>query len=219
MNQVKKLLRENNARESALTPEARKKMTDVVVYLRGQDLSMLAQEEIRRDIQEMVLAAQERGETMDQVVGGDYQAFCDEIVAAVPRRSRKSRFLSTVGDLLPALSVLLGIWTVNRVVHALLAGSSPLYLAMTKGEAVSLAAILILGAGMVEWICRSALKDGEKKQNMLLLWLLVVGVLAAILLPTLFWKQTLCTVFLPVAVVVTCLPALLSWGLSRRKEG
>lgn len=70
MNQVKKLLRENNARESALTPEARKKMTDVVVYLRGQDLSMLAQEEIRRDIQEMVLAAQERGETMDQVVGG-----------------------------------------------------------------------------------------------------------------------------------------------------
>ena len=59
--QVKALLRENNRREKELSPEAREKMTDMVVYLRGQDLSELTQEEIRRDVQEMVLAAEARG--------------------------------------------------------------------------------------------------------------------------------------------------------------
>ena len=41
---VRKLLRQNNAREKALSPESQAGMTDVVVYLRGQDLSRLAQE-------------------------------------------------------------------------------------------------------------------------------------------------------------------------------
>ena len=41
--QVKALLRENNRREKELSPEAREKMTDIVVYLRGQDLSELTQ--------------------------------------------------------------------------------------------------------------------------------------------------------------------------------
>ena len=54
---VRKLLRQNNAREKALSPESQAGMTDVVVYLRGQDLSRLAQEEIRRE----VIALQDMG--------------------------------------------------------------------------------------------------------------------------------------------------------------
>ena len=83
---VRTLRQENNARERALSRESQREMTDVVVYLRGQDLSPLDQEEIRRDILEMVWEAEARGETMAQVVGQDYRTFCQEIVAAVPRR-------------------------------------------------------------------------------------------------------------------------------------
>ena len=75
-------------------------MTDVVVYLRGQDLSRLAQEEIRRDILEMVLAGEARGQTMQQVIGLDYRTFCDEIVAAVPG-GPGVRMLSAVDDMPP----------------------------------------------------------------------------------------------------------------------
>ncbi|MFR1233994.1 MAG: DUF1048 domain-containing protein [Evtepia gabavorous] len=81
---VRTLRQENNARERALSRESQREMTDVVVYLRGQDLSPLDQEEIRRDILEMVWEAEARGETMAQVVGQDYRTFCQEIVAAVP---------------------------------------------------------------------------------------------------------------------------------------
>lgn len=111
---VRTLRQENNARERALSRESQREMTDVVVYLRGQDLSPLDQEEIRRDILDMVWEAEARGETMAQVVGQDYRTFCQAIVAAVPRRSRRVRMAAAVEELLPALSVLLGIWLVKR---------------------------------------------------------------------------------------------------------
>jgi len=125
---VRKLLRQNNAREKALSPESQAGMTDVVVYLRGQDLSRLAQEEIRRDILEMVLAGEARGQTMQQVIGLDYRTFCDEIVAAVPRRPRGVRMLSAVDDMLPAVTLLLAIWTAQKILSALLTGQPVLWL-------------------------------------------------------------------------------------------
>ncbi len=219
--QAKALRRENNNREQELSPAARQGMTDVVVYLRSQDLSQLAQEEIRQDIQEMILEGEKRGETMEQVIGEDYRAFCDEIVAAVPRRPRLVRFLGIFGDLLPALSVLMGIWVVNKVVHTLLAGNSPLHLTLTVGEMISMVVILAAGIGAVEWICRTALdKPRQEKKGTLFLraWLVLACVAAGILLPTVFWKKILCTLWLPVALVVACLPVLLSLLLSRRRD-
>lgn len=130
---VRTLRQENNARERALSRESQREMTDVVVYLRGQDLSPLDQEEIRRDILEMVWEAEARGETMAQVVGQDYRTFCQEIVAAVPRRSRRVRMAAAVEELLPALSVLLGIWLVKKVVEALLRGEAVMHLTLTLG--------------------------------------------------------------------------------------
>lgn len=44
---VRTLRQENNARERALSRESQREMADVVVYLRGQDLSPLDQEERR----------------------------------------------------------------------------------------------------------------------------------------------------------------------------
>ena len=130
---VRKLLRQNNAREKALSPESQAGMTDVVVYLRGQDLSRLAQEEIRRDILEMVLAGEARGQTMQQVIGLDYRTFCDEIVAAVPRRPRWVRMLSAVDDILPAITLLLALWTAQKILSALLTGQPVLWLTLTVG--------------------------------------------------------------------------------------
>ena len=89
---TKRLLEENNCREKALSQESQAVMTDLVVYLRGQNISMYHQEEVRWDIQEMVLEAENRGETIAQVIGEDYQTFCDEIVAALPPRTWKGGF-------------------------------------------------------------------------------------------------------------------------------
>ena len=190
--QVKQLLRQNNAREKALSPEGQAGMTDVVVYLRGQDLSRLAQEEIRRDILDMVLAGEARGQTMQQVIGLDYRTFCDEIVAAVPRRPRGVRMLSAVDDILPAITLLLALWTAQKILSALLAGESVLWLTLTVGEGISLA-----------------------------LWkvfLLALVVFALLFLPRVILPQPLVTLWMPAAVVVTLLPLGVSALLDRRTD-
>ena len=213
---VRKLLRQNNAREKALSPESQAGMTDVVVYLRGQDLSRLAQEEIRRDILEMVLAGEARGQTMQQVIGLDYRTFCDEIVAAVPRRPRGVRMLSAVDDMLPAVTLLLAIWTAQKILSALLTGQPVLWLTLTVGEGISLACIVAVAVGLVTWVCRTALRRPPvgAEEGPGGLW----KVFAALFLPRVILPQPLVTLWMPAAVVVTLLPLLVSALLDRRTD-
>ena len=51
------LLKQNNQREKELTKENNQVLTDMVVYLRGSDLSDYNQELVREDLIEMVLDA------------------------------------------------------------------------------------------------------------------------------------------------------------------
>lgn len=218
---VRTLRQENNARERALSRESQREMTDVVVYLRGQDLSPLDQEEIRRDILEMVWEAEARGETMVQVVGQDYRTFCQAIVAAVPRRPRRVRMAAAVEELLPALSVLLGIWLVKKVVEALLRGEAVMHLTLTLGEAISMGVLLAASVGIVTYLCRTAL-EGERGRSrgkgFFMAWAFCVALLAAIFLPTFLLTNPLLTLWLPVAVAVVILPLLVHGVLARWME-
>lgn len=221
--QVKQLLRQNNAREKALSPEGQAGMTDVVVYLRGQDLSRLAQEEIRRDILDMVLAGEARGQTMQQVIGLDYRTFCDEIVAAVPRRPRGVRMLSAVDDILPAITLLLALWTAQKILSALLAGESVLWLTLTVGEGISLACIVAVAVGLVTYVCHTALNRPpvgaeERPGGLWKVFLLALVVFALLFLPRVILPQPLVTLWMPAAVVVTLLPLGVSALLDRRRD-
>ena len=131
---TKRLLEENNCREKALSQESQAVMTDLVVYLRGQNISMYHQEEVRWDIQEMVLEAENRGETIAQVIGEDYQTFCDEIVAALPPRTWKERILDALETLLPAIAILAALWVGFSLLTAAIQGASLLWLSLPQGQ-------------------------------------------------------------------------------------
>ncbi|QOL31855.1 hypothetical protein [Bifidobacterium eulemuris] len=64
----------------------------------------MQQELVRRDIITMVIDGERRGQTAKNVLGEDYQAFCDEIIAAVPHASLKRRFLGHLGVLFAVLA-------------------------------------------------------------------------------------------------------------------
>ena len=88
---TKQLLEENNQREKELSPDNQKVLTDIVAYLRGSSTPILQQEQVRRDITEMLLEGEVRGQSAQTIIGTDYQAFCDEILAELPRRSARQR--------------------------------------------------------------------------------------------------------------------------------
>lgn len=70
------LLRENNALESELSREEdREVLTDITVYLRTANISQYYQEKVRRDIWQMLVDGERRGETAREVLGEDHRRF------------------------------------------------------------------------------------------------------------------------------------------------
>lgn len=207
--ETKKLLKENGRREKLLSPASQTAMTDIVVYLRGCDLSMPHQEEVRRDIQEMILEAEGRGETMESVIGGDYRAFCDEIVSALPPRSRKEKVLEQADILLSAWGILMVIWLVKSLVEILLSGGSDWHVTLTAGQLISWGIILVVAEAVVWWVTRTAFDrpaEGGTAKQFVKIWVIIFLVLAAILLPSVYLTSPAVAIPLAGAVVLTLLP-------------
>ena len=114
MNRTKQLMRENGAFERRLDPAFNAVLTDMVVYLRSAPVREYDQELVRRDIGQMFLEAQLRGEGPEAVIGGDYRQFCDRVLEQVPRLTARERALDGLSTALLCLAVWGVIWLVNR---------------------------------------------------------------------------------------------------------
>lgn len=212
---TKRLLKENNCREKALSQESQDVMTDLVVYLRGQNISLYHQEEVRWDIQEMVLEAENRGETIAQVIGEDYQTFCDEIVAALPPRTWKERVLDALETLLPAIAILAALWVGFSLLTAAIQGASLLRLSLSLGQGLLYAVILFAAWALVTYVCRTSFRRGNETWEKVVLGLAAAGVVALVLLEHLLpWPAV--TVPLPGAFLLIAVPLVLYGFLSCR---
>ena len=160
---TKRLLAANNELEKELTPENERAMTDIVVYLRAANITEYQQELVRRDITEMVLEGQRRGDTMEEVIGADYKAFCDAVLAEVPERTARQRLLSAIGNACLYVDVLAVIWLAFGTLGWLLGEGAWPWLSVTAGNLLALAAILGVSIGLVEYICKNSFEERPKK--------------------------------------------------------
>ncbi|MBS5651372.1 MAG: hypothetical protein KHW65_08280 [Clostridiales bacterium] len=167
----KELNRENNTLDKQIFAENQGVFTDMICYLRGSSLSAYDQERVRRDLTEMVLDAQERGDTLSDVIGGDYKAFCDEIIASLPHKSAGRRAAEYGGIVCLAAAVLGSIkillspsfltWLPDFLTGR---AAAPPYLLFSLGDALLCAAILTASVLVVEQIVRNAF-DAEKDKD------------------------------------------------------
>ena len=118
--------------------------TDIVVYLRGASISMLDQELVRRDITQMIIDGQNAGVAVSDVIGGDYKAFCDSVIAEIPELTAKRRFAVSIGRGCLYAAIMLIIWlgsaSAKEFIESGSAGFSALPL--TVGDIVSAALII-----------------------------------------------------------------------------
>lgn len=90
---IDELRAKNNDLHKQLTKEHDAILTDIVVYLRTCNINNMQMEEIRQDLLDMVISAQNRNEPISNVIGNDYKEFCDEIVRnAIPKSIRERIF-------------------------------------------------------------------------------------------------------------------------------
>lgn len=90
---VRNMQKESTALEKGVKKENDKDYTNMIVYLRGARISLLSQEMIRRDLLNMLLDGQERGEGINEIFGNDLKGFLDEIIESHPVELKKDNNL------------------------------------------------------------------------------------------------------------------------------
>ena len=156
---TKQLLEENNRREKELSPDNQKVLTDIVAYLRGSSTPILQQEQVRRDITEMLLEGEVRGQSAQTIIGTDYQAFCDEILAELPRRSARERTIYGLSVVSLSAAVLVVIWLGFSLFTAVIQGPFTLWLPVKLGQLLGGTLIIAFSYGLVEYVCRTSFED------------------------------------------------------------
>ena len=193
---TKLLLEENNRAEEVLSAEGQELLTDIVVYLRGSRVSTWEQEQVRRDIMQMLRDAEARGERAESVIGPDTKEFCDNILAELPPMPRWESLLCTLRDGLLATAILAAIWLGFGVLEGLLGAGSWPALTLTIGQLISGAGILLTACGVVYWICRRPFSIEQKKGP----WVVLFLVLFAVLCAGIFLRQPVAVLPVPAAV-------------------
>ena len=196
---TKQLLEENNQREKELSPDNQKVLTDIVAYLRGSSTPILQQEQVRRDITEMLLEGEVRGQSAQTIIGTDYQAFCDEILAELPRRSARQRTIYGLSVVSLSAAVLVVIWLGFSLFTAVIQGPFTLWLPVKLGQLLGGVLIIAFAYGMVEYICRTSFED--RNPTRLQIIAVFVG-LAAVFLLSYLLKQVLFSLHAGIAVVL-----------------
>ncbi|WP_130862925.1 hypothetical protein [Bacilliculturomica massiliensis] len=191
---VKELNRLNNEMDGKLNEENRTAMTDMVCYIRVAGISENRQEEVRNDLLSMTLDAQERGESLREIAGGDLQGFCDQIIASLPPAGVGERVLEALDTLVLCTAVLGAVKLALSpetyyLIRALVTGSRPeLSIVITLGDLLQYAAVTAAACGIVLYIAKNAFSlpggrmDGKEKSRKKILRRFGIGCGAALLM-------------------------------------
>ena len=142
---TKQLLEENNQREKELSPDNQKVLTDIVAYLRGSSTPILQQEQVRRDITEMLLEGEARGQSAQTI--------------KLPRRSARERTIYGLSVVSLSAAVLVVIWLGFSLFTAVIQGPFTLWLPVKLGQLLGGALIIAFSYGLVEYVCRTSFED------------------------------------------------------------
>ena len=149
--QTKKLIEENDILCEQLSGDAKDVLRNVTGYIQRFGISRQDQEKVRRDIAEMILEGEKRGIPVKDTIGEDYQAFCDSVLAEMPRMSSREKCLNIIRDICIFLAVWLPFWLIQY-------GGKDEMVKVTSGGAAW--AFLVFATGYVySWImARQAFK-------------------------------------------------------------
>lgn len=150
---VKQACMENNALEEQLNEDNKTVMTDIICYLRSANLSMLQVECVRKDIALMLLEGQRSQQDAHEILGEDYEALCDAIIAELPKQTRQQRVCGIISIALLCFSVLALIEIVMALLTYIQDVSSFPYLHISYAKFGNILVLTAVSYYIVKVIC------------------------------------------------------------------
>lgn len=184
MNKAARMLRdENNELELGLSSEANDVMTDIVVYIRTANISAMNQEKVRRDIGQMLLEGERRGQSVAEIIGDDYKAFCDSVISEVPQFTPLQRALTFISDALLGIIIMLAIWAVFAPVRQLSGGGEWYIVTVRTSDLIEAIAIIAAAFFIVGYICKNSFKPKKAVFAVGIIAIVAACFIAFILIP------------------------------------
>ncbi|BBF43446.1 hypothetical protein lbkm_2134 [Lachnospiraceae bacterium KM106-2] len=206
---TKKLLKENNRLDKQIKEENQEALTNIIVYLRGKQITEYNQEKIRFDITQMILDGQERGDTIEQIIGDDYKEFCDSVVCEVPQLTKKQKIYGRVSLLLSCVWIIMVITIIKQVLLNLAEKIDLLQFRLSNGDLLNFVLYVILANVVVELVCRNAFETPRIKNKVLrflVTWLICCMILGSLFAIAYFMNTTIVktTIIIPAILVIIC---------------
>ena len=161
---TKKLKNESEQMAEKLSKDGRQVLEDMVLYIRGVDISAYDQERVRRDITQMIVDGEQRGESASSVIGEDYHVFCDSVLEEIPRLTAGHKVMLCVRDICGAMSVLAllygGLYLALAAGYGDLNAVGPAYIEVALGKLLQ----FVIIAAAATWIARIYYRDPYKNR-------------------------------------------------------
>lgn len=163
-NELEELRKLNNNLDEKISKENQPLFTDMICYIRSANISALSQEMVRRDLSEMVLAAQNRGENISDVIGGDFKEFCDEVISNLSPKTAKEKWIDQL-DIFCSCMAILGTISIafssdfREMIDNIISKQPVNYnIGVSVGMIISICVIMIAAIFIVDRISKNALK-------------------------------------------------------------
>ena len=204
--ETKQLLKKNNENEKNILEENDEIYTNMIVYLRGANISEYNQEKVREDLIAMILDGQERGDDIQKVIGENYKEICDEIIAEIPKKTVKENVMYALMLTLDIVWIVGIISVIKTLIIMLAKNSKDMTFVFSLGDLISWGMIVFVAYLVVYYICSTTFREKERETNKVLsfiiIWLVCCIILCAIILPSLLIKVTIFSVHIGVAALI-----------------
>ena len=204
--ETKELLKKNNENEKNILEENDEIYTNMIVYLRGANISEYNQEKVREDLIAMILDGQERGDDIQKVIGENYKEICDEIIAEIPKKTVKENVMYALILTLDIVWIVGVISVIKTLIIMLAKNSKDMTFVFSLGDLISWGMIVFVAYLVVYYICSTTFREKERETNKVLsfiiIWFVCCIILCAIILPSLLIKVTIFSVHIGVAALI-----------------
>ena len=204
--ETKELLKKNNENEKNILEENDEIYTNMIVYLRGANISEYNQEKVREDLIAMILDGQERGDDIQKVIGENYKEICDEIIAEIPKKTVKEKVMHALTLTLDIVWIFGIISVIKTLIIILAKNSKDMTFVFSLGDLISWGMIVFVAYLVVYYICSTTFREKERETNKVLsfiiIWFICCIILCAIILPSLLIKETIFSVHIGVAALI-----------------
>ncbi len=167
---LEELRKINDKLDEQISEENQPVFTDMICYIRSADIALADQETVRRDLSEMIISAQNRGDNIKDVIGEDFKEFCDEVIANLPPKTVKEKWIERLDGICLCIAVL---GTINlvfsldfyRAVKNIITQQPTSFdIGITVGMLIATIAIMVISIFVVNRITRTALEE-ENRSN------------------------------------------------------